>query len=174
MLRELLHAHKRGQTIEELRALAADLIAENDRLRLENMRLRKENRYLRHRLAEYEFRTLRRAEADAALIGCLWLAGLPTSRRECEAAGISRRRWNWARALLQVGNVLDRRGWCVDDPAAFDARLATGVRLVESDGMARLRGYMPRDGYPGRKFPRPPGHARGHESGAIRVHHSGH
>lgn len=174
MLRELLHAHNQGRSVAELTALAAELVQENDRLRLEVAKLQRENRNLRRRLHDRELRTLRRAEVDAALMGCLWLAGLPTSRRECEGMGISRRRWAWARALLQVAHIVDGDGWAVDDAAAFDTRLGAGVRLVEAQGMTRLRGYMPRNGTPGRKFGRRPGHANGHATRAKRDHFSGH
>ena len=159
--------------MEELHALAARLVAENDALRLENARLRRENRYLRHKLRDYELRTLRRAEVDAAMLGCLWMAGLPTSRREAEGMGISRRRWAWARSLLQVARIVDDRGWAVDDAAAFDTRLAAGVRTVEAQGMERLRGYLPRNGDAGRIFPRRPGHATGHANATKRDHYSG-
>ena len=173
MLRELLNAHSRGRSVEELHALAARLVAENDALRLENARLRRENRYLRHKLRDYELRTLRRAEVDANLLAVMWMSGLPTSRRESESMGISRRRWAWARALLQVARIVDDRGWAVDDAAAFDTRLAAGVRTVEAQGMERLRGYLPRNGDAGRIFPRRPGHATGHANATKRDHYSG-
>lgn len=181
MLTELLDLYAKCRDFDKVAARAQELAAENERLRLDLARaeielakVRKENIYLRHRLRESELRTLRRAEIDANLLSVLWLLGVPTSRRECERLGISRRRWAWARALLQVAHIIEGDEWQIDDMAAFDTRLAAGVRLVESQGMTRLIARTPRNGYAGRRFPKPRGHARGHAAGHARGHAAGH
>lgn len=178
MLRELLNAHNRGRSVAELTALAAELVAENDRLRLEVAKLQKENRYLRRVLGDKELRTLRRAEVDAAMLGLLWFAGAPTSRAACVDAGISRRRWAWARALLQAADLLHGGRMTVTEMGAFDQLLAAGVERVESEGLRVLTVRLPRNGTAGRKFGRPVGHANSHAHGhalrAKRDRFSGH
>lgn len=157
--------------IERLQALCAQLVRDNDKLRLENAKLRAENRDLRRRLAERELTQLRRAEADAALIGGLLFAQLPTTRDACMEYGISRRRWAWAMALLKVALV--RRhdgGWRDVDMAEFESRLRGAVGIVERDGLQTLVDRMPRNGWSGehRTNPRrgrgatPQSHAESH------------
>ena len=178
MLRELLTAYRKGRDFDELEALCVRLVEDNDRLRLRLAQSQQEVRRLRRRVNDLELRTLRRAEVDASLMACLWLAGLPTSRRACAEVGIPRRRWSWARALMMVAHVLDEGGdWLVDDATTFDARINTGVRLVEAQGMERVRARLPLNGNAGRRFPRPAGHAAGHADGhtnrAKMAHYSG-
>ena len=158
MLRELLNAHNRGRNVEELTALAAHLVAENDRLRLENARLRAENRYLRRVLRDRDYRLLRRAQADAVLMGALHWAGQETTAAACIDVGISRRRWHWARALLKCSDLHSggHGGFTVTDLESFDVLLAGGVERIEHDGMGLLRRNLVRNGYSGRHLtPRP-------------------
>ena len=166
MLTELLNTYRKARDFDQVAALAAQLVADNDKLRLRLAHSQQEVRRLRRRVNDLELRTLRRAEVDASLMACLWLAGLPTSRRACAEVGIPRRRWSWARALMMVAHVLDEGGdWLVDDATTFDARINTGVRLVEAQGMERVRARLPLNGNAGRRFPRPAGHAASHADG---------
>lgn len=153
--------------IAQIQALCAELVKANDALRLENAKLRAENRELRRRLAERELSTLRRAEADAGLIGGLLFAQVPTTRAACLEYGISRRRWAWAMALLRVAQV--RRhdgGWRDVSMDSFEASLRGAVGIVERDGVQVLTDRMPRNGYSGehRTHPRNPAarHAPSH------------
>ena len=152
MLRELLNAHSRGRSVEELHALAARLVAENDALRLENARLRAENRRLRRQLHDRELRLLRRAEADAVLLGALHFAHLPTSSGAALEVGISRRRWHWARALLKLSDLHNggHGTFTVTDPEDFEMLLARGVTRVERDGLQAMRLQLVQNGYAGR------------------------
>lgn len=154
MLHELIAAYRKGRDFEQLADLAARLVLENDRLRLENAQLRAENRHLRRVLRDRELRLLRRAEADAVLLGAMHFAHLPTSSRAALDIGISRRRWHWARALLKVAALHDggHGDFTVTDPAAFEELLAGGVALVEADGLQVMRWKLVRNGYTGRRM----------------------
>lgn len=136
---------------DKLQDLCAQLVADNDRLRLENVKLRAANRELRRRLADRELATLRRAEADAALIGALLYAHMPTTRAACMEYGISRRRWAWAMALLKIALVRRHDDiWRDVSMDAFEASLRGAVGIVERDGVQALVDRMPRNGYGGK------------------------
>ncbi len=156
MLRELLSGYHGGRDLRALQGLAAELIADNDRLRLENAKLRKENAHLRRRLQDRELRTVRRAEADALFVGMLRFAQLPTSRAACYELGLSRRRWAWAMALLSVCAIRDRAGaWRDMDVERFERALRAGVERIEAAGVAMLEARLPRNGYSGEHKTRP-------------------
>lgn len=152
MLGELLNAYHKARDFDELQDVAARLVQENDRLRLENARLRSENRYLRRVLHDRELRLLRRAEADAVLMGALHWAGQETSAAACADVGISRRRWHWARALLKAAGLHEggHGTFTVTNIEDFDRLLAAGVELVERDGLVVMRRKLVRNGYAGR------------------------
>lgn len=150
MLRELWDTYEKGKSFDELEALCARLIAENDRLRLENVKLRTENRQLRRRLADADLRMLRRAQVDANLLVLAHLAYANTSRTAALEYGISRRRWAWARVLLKRAGCLTHTGGWVDyDIDGFEAALAGAVECVEMLGFDTLKLAAPRNGYSG-------------------------
>src|SRR5262245_61658151 len=117
MLAQLIDAFQSHHDPARLRSVIRKQSLLIDRLRLENATLRAENRQMRRRLADAELRLLQRAEADALLLGGLYFAGLPTSRRACADVGIGARRWRRAIALLMVGRAHDgQRVTVIDAP----------------------------------------------------------
>ena len=151
MIAGVLKALKGGKDLEELQALCARLIAENDALRVENALLRRENAYLQRKVKDAELRILRRAQADALLIGSMHFGHVGTSRAACLEYGISRRRWTWAMALLQCAHVRTTKGdWHQLDIAQFDGRLASAVKRIEDAGMQALHAWLPRNGFSGK------------------------
>lgn len=158
MIERIVAALKGPQAGEKLRALCADLVRENDRLRLENARLKAENRQLRRRLHDRELARLRRAEADCALLGALHYAGLQTTARAANDYGISKRAWIAACGLLNLAHVRMSDGRWRDIPLAeYEERLRTAVALVECEGMPVWAGRMAKNGSRGlhRTNPRP-------------------
>lgn len=135
-----------------LESATANLIVENDRLRIERAALRKENRTLRRRLPQPEQRIVRRAVIDAEMLIAAHLGCLPTSRRESVALGISHRRWNWATALLEIAHVRDRTGeWRELDAETLRQRLDNAARRVEQQGIEQLTAHASKWGYSGRR-----------------------
>lgn len=156
MIERILTAIKRPQQGQDLVALCASLVEENDTLRLENARLRAENRHLRRRLKDRELATLRRAEADCLLVGALHFAQLPTSRATCLRYGVSRRRWAWSMALLAIARLRYRDGhWRDCDMQTYEESLHGAVTIVERRGIDALIAEMPRNGYSGAHKTRP-------------------
>lgn len=156
MLRELWNGYQAGRSLAELQALCADLIAENDRLRLEVAKLRTENAHLRRRLQDRELRTVRRAQADALFVGMLRFAQLPTTRAACYDLGLSRRRWAWAMALLRVSGIRDGAGeWRDLDIDLFERAIVRGVERIEAAGVGMLAARLPKNGYSGEHRTRP-------------------
>jgi hypothetical protein len=177
MINQIIAALGGKTDIQKLQALCAELVTQNDLLRLENAKLRAANRELRRRLRDRELATLRRAEADAALIGALLYAHLPTSRAACLGYGISRRRWSWAMALLQVAHLRRYDGrWREAPMADYESALRSAVATVERDGVQQLTARLPRNGYSGRRIDHiqrgggvtSGGHNRSHAVGAKR------
>lgn len=90
-------------------------------LRTENTRLRRNYR----RVKPDHDQIVQRAAADVRLMLALALAGQETTRRRCaDELGISRRRWDWARALARLAGI--------HDGVEFDA-------LATDDAIRRLR-----------------------------------
>lgn len=167
MIERVLAALKSPQRGEDLTALCASLVAENDALRLENARLRSENRHLRRRLKDRDLVIVRRAEADSLLIGALHFAQIATSRASCLGFGISRRRWAWAMGLLAIARVRHRDGhWREVDMQTYEEQLRGAVVTVERRGVGALQAELPRNGYSGQHVTRPRtpsnGHAQSH------------
>lgn len=156
MISELVTLYEKGRRFDELEAVAAALVEENTRLRLENAQLRAENRQLRRQLQDRELRLLRRAQADAALMGALYFSFMPTTAAACADVGISKRRWHWSRALLKVAHVHDGQGWLVDNVDDYERRLAVAVERMEADGLWPMRDAVAKQGYSGRRYISPP------------------
>lgn len=116
----------------------AALQTENDRLRHNWQRQRPTDEQIAHR-----------AQADVLLMFGLFLAGFETTRARClDELGISKRRWNWARALAQLSGIHDGTDFYshLSMPEAI-TRLREGVAAAEEHPVL-LRGYMPRNGGP--------------------------
>lgn len=143
MIHRMIDALTRASERNQLRDMVLKLLQENEQLRLENAKLRQENRQLRRRLADAEMRLVRRAQADALLMGGLYFAGLPVSRRACADVGIGHRRWVRAMALLKVGRVAHDGQIRVDDPSDFERGVKTATERVQRDGLDILRYRMP-------------------------------
>lgn len=105
------------------------------RLVMENAQLRKENRYLRKlKVNAGKGRILNRAMADATAMLAWRFAGYSISRTKARDLGITERRWEWARALMQAARIHD--GHDVTEPD-FDAamhRLAAAHDRIEAQG----------------------------------------
>lgn len=119
---------------------SATLQAENEQLRRNWRRQRPTYDQIAHR-----------AKHDCELMFALFLAGHETTRDRClDELGISKRRWNWARALAQLSGVHDGVEFRSDlSMAEVIRRLREGVEVAEKQPVL-LRGYMPRNGGPTR------------------------
>ena len=115
-------------TMARAEATLQRLMMENSHLRAENRRLRKLKRNAGRG------RILERAMADATALLAWRFAGYSISRAKARDLGITERRWEWARALLQVARVHD--GADITDPD-FDAalrKLAAAHDRIEATG----------------------------------------
>ena len=147
MLRELFTARR---DYNELAASYVSLLAERDRARYEAAIARKEAYTLRRRLKDSEMGKVRRAHADALLLGALHFGYQSTSRAACVDSGImSERRWNRATALARLAGTRDRQnvGWHEDlDAETYIARIDAAAERVKAHGYDLLRNAMPRRG----------------------------
>lgn len=109
----------------------------------ENERIRRN--YRRQRPTDSQI--IHRAQADVLLMFGLFLTGFETTRARClDELGISKRRWNWARALSQLAGVHDGTDFYSHlSMAEVITRLREGVAAAEEHPVL-LRGYMPRNG----------------------------
>jgi hypothetical protein len=143
MIHKLIDALTRAKDDNRLRDAFLKLAQDNERLRLKVAQLQSENRQLRRRLHDAELRLLRRAEADALLVGALHFADLPTSRRACAEVGLGHRRWVRAQALLKLGRVVDGRRIVTDAPEDFERAVRVATEKVKKQGIEALRHRMP-------------------------------
>lgn len=116
-------------------------------LQAENEQLRRNWRRQRPTYDQIAYR----AKHDCELMFALFLSGFETTRDRClDELGISKRRWNWARALAQLSGVHDGVEFRRDlSMAEVIRRLREGVDVAEKQPVL-LRGYMPRNGGPTR------------------------
>lgn len=143
MINQVIEAVQKVHDYDRLQETVLHLFEENEKLRLENAKLRQENRILRRRLKDRELRLLRRAEADALLIGALYFAHQYTSRRACVGCGISERRWMRAIALIRVARLYEDAQIIALTPEDFERRIDGARQWVEQKGMDTLRYRMP-------------------------------
>jgi hypothetical protein len=143
MINQVIDAVRKAKDYGRLQGYVLRLCQENERLRLENAKLRQENRQLRRRLADAELRLVRRAYADALLMGGLYFAGLSISRRQCQTVGIGDRRWSRARALLRLARVITDSRIRVETPEDFERAVTVAKQRIEREGMEILRYRMP-------------------------------
>ncbi len=147
MIERLVAALGRPSSPTDLQALCADLVRQNDALRLENAKLRAENRQLRRRLHDRELARLRRAESDCLLLGALHYGGLQTTARAAADYGISKRSWIAACGLLNLAHVRLNDGRWRDLPMEeYEAALRASVALVEREGLQVWAGRMAKNG----------------------------
>lgn len=119
---------------------ASALQAENEQLRRNWRRQRPTYNQIAHR-----------AKHDCELMYALFLSGFETTRDRClDELGISKRRWNWARALGQLAGVHDGVEFYANlSMPEVVKRLREGVALAEEQPVL-LRSFMPKNGGPTR------------------------
>lgn len=152
--------HENGTALQSrngagFRAANAQLVdyEELRRLQLEVARLRRENAAmaLQVRHAMTPGRIAQRATDDAMLLVGDFFAGQLVSREEMyRRHGMSRRRWEWARALLRYARCTDRyyRFSHINDPARIAEKLGRAVdRLLDAGSLDELKRHLP----PGRR-----------------------
>jgi hypothetical protein len=143
MIDQVTQAIHKIKDYSRLHAYTLQLWTQHERLQLENAQLRKENRYLRRRLKDAELKLLRRAAADAALMGALYFAGDATSRRAMQTLGMGEKRWTRACALLKLARIHDGRRIVASEPGEFDTALTLAEQRVRRDGMAAIQHRLP-------------------------------
>lgn len=143
MIEALMAGIRKAKDYNQLADFALRLVEDNERLRLENAQLRRENGYLRRRLRDAELRLLRRATADALLMGGLYFAGQSTSKRALRPLGIGHRRWARACALLKLARVHDGQRITANEPGEFDKALNLAQMRVQRDGMVAMQHRLP-------------------------------
>ena len=115
-----------------------------ERLLVDNAQLRSENRYLRKVTKDSAHgRLLRRTHTDAQQLIVWRFAGFPISRPAAHEQGMTRRRWQWSRALLMLARVHNGEDiiTCNFDEAI--SQLAATVAKLERDGLELLRLKLP-------------------------------
>lgn len=118
----------------------------NEQLMIQIANLRAENSSLRRKLpgSTKDMRRLRQAHRDAKALLLRRFSGYSISRSECESAGISRRAWPWAIALLKNAGIYDR-----GDVRTEDFRIAINMldaefgSMEQSGTIVRLRAALP-------------------------------
>lgn len=116
-------------------------------LEYEVKRYQRENNALRKQLRENHraARIARRAREDALALVVDLHAGLLVSREAMqERRGVSRRRWEWARAMLAMTECANRYyRLTIQDPAEIDRRLSEVAReIVLSGDLSDLEKYL--------------------------------
>lgn len=115
-------------TMARAEATLQRLMMENSHLRAENRRLRKLKRNAGRG------RILERAMADATAMLAWRFAGYAISRAKARDLGITERRWEWARALLQVARIHDGNDVTEPDFDAALRKLAAAHDRIEATG----------------------------------------
>lgn len=116
----------------------------SSRLQVDNAELRAENRYLRQiARTSPDGRRLRRTLADAKQLVIWRWSGLSITRRDCESYGMSRRRWQWANALLEYARIRVKGEWHILDFELVIERLDASTTILEARGLDMLRLRLP-------------------------------
>ena len=137
-------------TVDEWRNRALQAEAKLLRVASKTTALQAENEQLRRnwrRQRPTYDQIAHRAQSDVLLMFGLFLSGFETTRARClDELGISKRRWNWARALAQLSGVHDGVDFYshLSMPEVI-TRLREGVAAAEEHPVL-LRGYMPKNG----------------------------
>lgn len=143
MIDKLMDAIRKAKNFDQLQADALRLWDAYEQLQRENAELRKENRILRRRLKDAEMRLLRRACADAVLMGGLHFVGASASRRSLKALHVGGRRWARACALLKLARVHDGRHITAAAQDEYFTALHLAKKRVERDGMDAMQHRLP-------------------------------
>lgn len=143
MIEQLAQAIHKIKDYGRLHAYTQQLWDAYEQLQLENLELRKENRYLRRKLKDAEMRLLRRAAADAVLMGGLHFAGQPASRRALKAMDVGGRRWARACALLKLARVHNGKRITAESQDEYFTAVRLAKQRVEREGMSAMRHRLP-------------------------------
>lgn len=143
----LLSVQEWQQRAMEAEAKLLRVASKATALQEENQQLRRNYRRQRPTYDQISHR----AKHDCELMYALYLSGFETTRDRClDELGISRRRWNWARALAQLSGVHDGVEFTSGlSMAEVIRRLREGVTLAEKTPVL-LRSFMPKNGGPTR------------------------
>lgn len=118
----------------------------NDQLMVEVANLRAENRRLRKQLPALrgDMGRLAQAHRDAKAMLIRRFSGYSISRAECESAGIPRRRWPWAIALLRCAGIFSHSDVVIDEFGDAVAMLDREYQGMErSRTIIRLKSLVP-------------------------------
>lgn len=121
-----------------------------ERATVQNATLQAENRRLRKMTTNgKQGRILHRAAADARQIVTWRFSNYSVARRACASYGMTRRRWQWAMALLKLAGVLAMDGHAdyfqIDDFEECIRRVDKATAKVErTDDLAPLIFRLPR------------------------------
>ena len=118
----------------------------NATLRAKIATLSAENRKLR-RVAKYSRQDalLERIKVDAQQLLVWRFSGLSISRRNAVEMGMSRRRWSWARALLQHARIHDDQDVTAADFDGALAALDASINYLSKAGLESLRIRLPQN-----------------------------
>lgn len=86
---------------------------------------------------------LNRVKADALQLLVWRFSGLAVTRRACEEMGMTQRRWQWARALLEMARIHDGNDVTASDFDGAVAAVESGVNYCANAGLESLRIRLP-------------------------------
>jgi hypothetical protein len=143
MIDKVIDAIRRARDYDRLHRDTQRLWDAYEQVQRENLELRKENRVLRRKLKDAEMRLLRRAAADAVLMGGLHFAGASASRRSLKALDVGARRWARACALLKLARIHDGKRITTEGQDEFFTALHLAKKRVEREGMDAMQHRLP-------------------------------
>lgn len=113
-----------------MRAKIAELTAENRKLRKIAQNSRQD-------------RQLQRVKLDAQQLLIWRFSGLSISRSAVEELGMTRRRWQWARALLETARIHDGRDVTAIDFDGAVRAVDAAIRNLQQSGIESLKLRLP-------------------------------